>query len=166
MRFNYYVPRLITCSKKALSKLIKESRPCAAGCGNARHNRRRSATPNAIAWEVAPWPAVTQKQRAAMQAHQGKHSHSKQQSKRYKASGPATATCAPVPPQAYPRALCRPECHVIHLALPFEGERRIPGVLTGRGSPTNGHAPPLSAPLASAPPWVAGPSSVSRLLKV
>ena len=44
-----------------------------------------------------------------MQAHQGKHSHSKQQSKRYKAShskqqgkrykasGPATATCAPVP---------------------------------------------------------------------
>ena len=35
-----------------------------------------------------------------MQAHQGKHSHSKQQSKRYKASGPATATCAPVPPQA------------------------------------------------------------------
>ena len=35
-----------------------------------------------------------------MQALQGKHSHSKQQGKRYQASGPATATCAPVPPQA------------------------------------------------------------------
>ena len=67
---------------------------------------------NAIALEVAPWPAVTQKQRAAMQALQSKHTHSKQQSKRYKASGPATATCAPVPPQTHTLALCRPECHV------------------------------------------------------
>ena len=92
--------RLITwCSKKALSRRNSESRPCAEGCGNARHNRRRNATSNAIALEVAPWPAVTQKQRAAMQALQSKHTHSKQQSKRYKASGPATAarseTCAP-----------------------------------------------------------------------
>ena len=35
-----------------------------------------------------------------MQALQSKHTHSKQQSKRYKASGPATATCASAPPQA------------------------------------------------------------------
>ena len=35
-----------------------------------------------------------------MQALQGKRSHSKQQSKRYKASGPTTATRAPAPPQA------------------------------------------------------------------
>ena len=60
-----------------------------------------------------------------MQALQSKHTHSKQQSKRYKASGPATATCAPVPPQAHTRALCRPECYIIHLAVLFEGERHI-----------------------------------------
>ena len=52
------------------------------------------------------------KQQAATQALQGKHSHSKQQSKRYKANGPATATCTPVPPQAHTLALCRPKCHV------------------------------------------------------
>ena len=76
--------RSITCKRKALSKRINASRPCAAGCGNARHNRRRSATANAIALEVAPWPVVIQKPRAAMQALQGKHR--KQQCKRYRAN--------------------------------------------------------------------------------
>ena len=70
--------------EKALSRRINESRPCAAGCGHARHIRRRNATSNAIALEVAPWPALTQKQRAAMQARQGRHS--KQQCKRYRAN--------------------------------------------------------------------------------
>ena len=59
--------------REALSKLIKESRPCAAGCGNAKHNRRRDTTSNAIALGVVSWPAVTQK-------------NSKQQCKRYRAN--------------------------------------------------------------------------------
>ena len=94
---------MIAFQRKALRKLIKESRPCAAGCGNARYIRRRDTTSDAIALDVASWPAVTQKQQqAAMQALQGKHSHSKQQSKRYKANGPATATRSPVPPPQLP----------------------------------------------------------------
>ena len=88
---------MITCSKKVLSKLIKESRPCAAGCGNARHIRRRNATSNAVALEVVPWSALTQKQRAAMQARQAKHS--KQQCKRYRANT-ATANCKQATRQA------------------------------------------------------------------
>ena len=40
----------------------------------------------------------TQSQQTARQAPQGKHSHSKQQGKRYTANGPATATGSPVPP--------------------------------------------------------------------
>ena len=45
-------------------------------------------------------------------------------------------------------------------------ERRIPGALTGRGSPPYGHdAPPLSEPLALAPPWLSRPSAVARLLE-
>ena len=47
-----------TFKRKALSRLIKESRPCAEGFGNARHIRRRDATSNSIASEVASWPAV------------------------------------------------------------------------------------------------------------
>ena len=103
-----------------------------------------------------------------MQALQGRHTHSKQQSKRYKASGPATATCAPVPPQAHTRALCRPECHIIHLAVPFEGERHILSVPTGRGSPHCSHAPSLSSPFAFAPPlarWVVSDFAVLRGVK-
>ena len=63
-----------------------------------------------------------------MQALQGKHSHSKQQGRRYKASGPAAAACAP-----YLSPLCS---HPI-TAPPTEApqttsERRIipPGALT------------------------------------
>ena len=87
-----------------------------------------------------------------MQALQSRHTHSKQQIKRYKASGPATATCAPVPPQAQTRALCRPECYIIHLAVLFEGERHMLSVPTGRGSPPCSHAPSLPSPFAFAPP--------------
>ena len=104
--------RLIAFSKKALSKLIKKSRPRAAGCGDAKQNRRRGATSNTIALDVASQPAVIQKQQAAKQALQGKHNNSKQQNKRYKANSTATATCSLSPPQAHTQALCRPKCHV------------------------------------------------------
>ena len=102
--------------------------------------------------KLRPGPQSHKKKRAAMQALQSRHTHSKQQSKRYKASGPATATYAPVPPQAHTRARCRPECHVMHLAAPFEGERQLLSVPTGRGSPPCSHAPPLPSPFAFAPP--------------
>ena len=119
-------------------------------------------------WKLRPGPQSHKKKRAAMQALQSRHTHSKQQSKRYKASGPATATYAPVPPQAHTRALCRPECYIIHLALLFEGERHILSVPTGRGSPHCGHAPSLSSPFAFAPPlarWVVSDVAVLRGVK-
>ena len=92
---------MIAFSKKALSKLIKESRPrAAAGFGGAKQNRRRNATSNTIALTVASQPAVIHQQQAAKQALHGKHNNSKQQNRRYKANTTATATCPPVPPHA------------------------------------------------------------------
>ena len=56
--------RLLTFSKKALSKLVKESRPRAEGCGDAKQNRRRGAAPNTIALDVASQPEVIQTARS------------------------------------------------------------------------------------------------------
>ena len=79
---------MIAFSKKALSKLAKESRPRAAGCGDAKQNRRRGATSNMIALGVASQPAVIEKkQQTAKQA--------KKQNKPYNANNTATATRAP-----------------------------------------------------------------------
>ena len=85
-----------------------------------------------------------------MQALQGKHSHSKQQSKRYKASGPATATCAPVPPQTHTLALCRPKCHVrcrwrATYEETSEGARTAAGCKADPTSTTSLPAPPLAS---------------------
>ena len=133
--------RSITCNRKAPSRRDSESRPCAAGCGNARHNRRRSATANAIALEVAPWPAVTQKQQAAIQALQGKRS--KRQCKRHRANtatgnskASATRQTAPQPQPAplshrrnsYRGALSTSKC-------------ACPGGMNGEVGPRSGHAP-------------------------
>ena len=94
-----------------------------------------------------------------MQAHQGKHSHSKQQSKRYKASGPATATCTPVPPQTHTLALCRPKCHVRRrwratYEETSEGARTAAGCKADLTSTTSLPAPPLPrCPTYGYRPW-------------
>ena len=88
----------------ALSKLIKESRPRAAGCGDAKQNRRRDATSNTTALDVASQPAVIQSQQAPNQALQGKHNNSKQQNKRNKAKNIATAAYSPEAPLQHPSA--------------------------------------------------------------